>query len=108
MERCGEDETRLISGLVLYLDHTGQLTRISGRLKEEAKALSSSSVQQLSRTSVSSLNDSFNSSSSSVFPNGNHRMFQIQVEINVILMADFHEDLAEMIMTDKKEFLELL
>ena len=108
MEMCGEDETRLISGLVLYLDHTGQLTRISGRLKEEAKALSSSSVHQLSRTSVSSLNDSFNSSSSSVFPNGNHRMFQIQVEINVILMADFHEDLAEMIMTDKKEFLELL
>ena len=104
---ASDDEQTLISELVRYLDYTDQLSDITDSLTLEAKSLSSSpSVIQLPGSS--NLNDSFSSFSSSVFPDGNQRLFHVQIRINVIQLADFNEDLAEMVMRQKKEFVEML
>ena len=110
-----EKQARRLTELVKFLNLTGEIFRITETFEEELKAaaLSSSSSVSLfsgSGSSTSSLNDSFCSFSSSTFPDGtgNHRLFNMKVKINVIELADFDQDLAEMIMREKREFLELL
>ena len=102
-----EVDSKLMSALVQYLDYTGELINITNTLKQEFKSNTSS---ELSRSSAYSLNDSFSSvgSGSSIFPEGNRQLLRVQVKINVILLAEFDVDLAEMIMMDKKNFIELL
>ena len=101
-----EVDSKLMSALVQYLDYTGELINITNTLKQEFKSNTSS---ELSRSSAYSLNDSFSSvgSGSSIFPEGNRQLLRVQVKINVILLAEFDVDLAEMIMMDKKNFIEL-
>lgn len=106
-----EEQIGLLTELVRFLNMTGELKNITESFEEEVKAVnSSSSVSLFAGSSTSSLNDSFSSFTSSTFPDGtgNHRLYNVKVKFNVIELADFNEDLAEMIMRKKKEFLELL
>ena len=111
MDDLIEEETCLLTELVKFLNFTGELKNISERFEQELKSISStSSASSLAGSSTGSLNDSFCSFSSSTYPDGtgNQRLFNVKVQINVIQLADFNEDLAMMIMSEKKEFLEML
>ena len=111
MDNFIEEESSLLTELVKFLNLTGELKNITESFEEELKSISStSSVSSLAGSSTSSLNDSFCSFSSSTFPDGtgSQRLFNVKVQINVIQLADFNEDLAELIMSEKKEFLEML
>ena len=87
------------------------MKNIAESFEQEVKAVnSSSSVSLFAGASTSSLNDSFSSFSSSTFPDGTgpHRLYNFKIQINVIELADFNEDLAKMIMSEKKEFLDMV
>ena len=87
------------------------MKNIAESFEQEVKAVnSSSSVSLFAGSSTSSLNDSFSSFSSSTFPDGTgpHRLYNLKIKINVIELADFNEDLAKMIMSEKKEFLDMV
>ena len=108
-----EEETSLLSELVKFLTLTEEFKTVTVSFEQEVRAASLSSSSSVSLdcgSSTSSLNDSFSSFSSSTFPDGtgSQRLFNVKVKINVIELADFNEDLAERIMWDKKEFLEML